>query len=159
MSWVDLANNSPVAAVSHTTTSGTTGGNIFWTTLVGSTVSGGRFYWRYSGSGTDVVTVNLWNNNGNVLVATSTPISITASGVYTFTWASGGPVTLVAYQMYTIGMYSVGGYTSISANSTNVSNAITNNFVNYGQPPWTGTLMAGPSLNWYVCGIVGAGGW
>jgi len=152
MSWVDLAIAYPTS-VSHTGAANTVG-NAFWTTSMTATSAGGRIYLKYSGSGTDVVSITLWLTDTGTSLATAT-VSVTATGVYSFTW-SGGTQTLSAYVIYTVSAYCPNGFTSLNAGSKTDTYNIFEVSPN-GAPPWQGTVMAGRNCNYWQAGQSASG--
>jgi len=152
ISWVDLA-SAYSTSVSHSGTANTIG-NAFWTSSPTATTAGGRIYWKYSGSGTDTVVVSLWLESTGTLI-TSQTLSITATGVYSFSWAA-GTESLSPYVLYTVSYYCPNGFTSLNAGAaTETYNLF---YVTpTGSPPWQGTVMAGKSQNYWQAGQSASG--
>ena len=158
ISWADLAaaqvaqGNGSVGFVAMTNAMNSA---CFFTTSA-KTATGGKFYWHYSGSGTDVVTVRLWSNaSGTPLLATASSVSITSSGTYAYTFSPS--VAIQSYLYYVLGVFASNGYTKAGALSSSIGNSISNNVNSAGNPTWPGTMMGGSGYNWATNGFITTG--
>ena len=140
-----MANLNPTKASNFGSTLLQSNVNVFWQPVAGATTAGGRLYWVISGgSGADSVVVALLNAAATQ-VAHAT-LSISATGVQTFTWIE-GTITLAQYAAYYLQVY-----TSNNRGVTvlNVSTLLLDAFPD---PPWTGSEMLGAFCSWIEGGV------